>query len=91
MLRTAAFGVKAERKVKMYGIQIKLTYALKACATMRLCSRKFDASEFIVTGITFSDFLAMLPAVAGLQRRRFLRVQGSLIHQGVSLCSKCEP
>jgi len=73
----------------MYGVQNKLTHAFKARTTMRLRGKKFDALKFIAIGAAFCDFVELLPAVAGLEPSRWVRVQGSLMHPGVLLYSKC--
>ena len=72
----------------MYGVQNINSQALQTRTKMRLCGKKFDASKFIVAGIAFIGFVAVLSAVAVLQPRRLLRVLGSLMHQSVSLGSK---
>lgn len=85
----AICGVKAERKVKMYGARNKFSHEMKAPTMMRLRGKKSDASRFIATGTSFSDFAALLPGGAGLQSRRGVRVRESLKHQGNMLRSKC--
>jgi hypothetical protein len=73
----------------MYGAQNMYSQTFRVRTRMQLRGKKFDGAKFIVTGTAFSDFVALLTAVASQQPRHWARVQGSLIHQGILLCGKC--
>jgi hypothetical protein len=83
-------GVKAERKVKMYGAQNMYSQTFRVRTRMRLRGKKFDSSKFTATGTIFSDYVDLLSAGAIQQSRRGVRVQNSLKHQGNLLHGECE-
>jgi hypothetical protein len=89
-LLTGEAGVKAKRKVKMYGAQNMYSQTFRVRTRMRLRGKKFDTLKFTATGTNFSDFVALLSAGAIQQSRRGVRVQKSLKHQGNLLYGKCE-